>query len=543
MTSKAADFLIRQRWMVLFILAAIATALAYTFYTGHIWEDYFITFRFSRNLCEGHGLVYNPGEHVHGFTSPLGVLLPALAYVITGMRDYEPALWLFRVWSITAFTGAGVLVLAANRREGGPPLSGLALAILLLVDVKAVGFSTNGMETGFMLFFVAWGIYLATGPGANYLVRGLCWGGLMWTRPDGCVYIGLLAMGELVFGRQRRDRILIQQLKAAGVCALAYLPWFAWAWWYYRSPVPNTIAAKSLYIAEGYSHYLHLLGRWRYFQSAWLNKTRDMFAPFYFGVIGWPEWVVSFCLGLAYFCSLYWLLPVRDRLGRMASLIFMLLTLFNVIVPMVFPWYYPPETLFGLIVLARAIPTLTSLAGPRLRPLSMTVAAMLLAVVVAGLGHIFVASARLNAIQQRVIEDHGRKQIGLWLRNHAAPQDLVFLESLGYIGYFSERRMADWPGLVSPEVVRLRRDYRLRFAGLIRELRPAWVVMRGGREEKAILDVPQLRGRYVLARGFDVRDELNQYGEITGKGYLMLDAFFNIYRRIDSLKPLPRSDR
>ena len=48
---------------------------AYTLYTNHIWEDFFITFRHSQNLCEGKGLVYNEGERVHGFTSPLGVLL------------------------------------------------------------------------------------------------------------------------------------------------------------------------------------------------------------------------------------------------------------------------------------------------------------------------------------------------------------------------------------------------------------------------------------------------------------------------------------
>src|SRR5437899_2242148 len=33
-------------------------------------EDAFITYRYALNLALGHGLVYNPGERVMGFTSP-----------------------------------------------------------------------------------------------------------------------------------------------------------------------------------------------------------------------------------------------------------------------------------------------------------------------------------------------------------------------------------------------------------------------------------------------------------------------------------------
>ncbi|MHC5541492.1 hypothetical protein ACYOEI_25000, partial [Singulisphaera rosea] len=98
----------RGAWVV-----AVATGLsplAYALYTNHVWEDFFITFRHSQNLCEGHGLVYYPGERVHGFTSPLGTLLPALCFLATGSRTYFEALWAFRVLSIVAFAGGGVLL-------------------------------------------------------------------------------------------------------------------------------------------------------------------------------------------------------------------------------------------------------------------------------------------------------------------------------------------------------------------------------------------------------------------------------------------------
>src|SRR5437763_1345346 len=88
-------------------LLCAAVALGYALYTQQAWEDFFITFRHSCNLCEGNGLVYNPGERVHGFTSPLGVLLPALCYLVTGKTSWLGALWLFRVVSIAAFAAGG----------------------------------------------------------------------------------------------------------------------------------------------------------------------------------------------------------------------------------------------------------------------------------------------------------------------------------------------------------------------------------------------------------------------------------------------------
>ncbi|HEV3119049.1 MAG TPA: hypothetical protein VGY58_18490, partial [Gemmataceae bacterium] len=99
--------------LVLFAFAAVAIATAYALLTDHVWEDYFITFRHSRNLAEGHGLVYHVGERTHGFTSPLGTLLPALLYWIVGTPSHVPSLWLFRTLSIAAFAGGGLFVLKA----------------------------------------------------------------------------------------------------------------------------------------------------------------------------------------------------------------------------------------------------------------------------------------------------------------------------------------------------------------------------------------------------------------------------------------------
>jgi arabinofuranosyltransferase len=42
-------------------------------------DDAFISYRYARNLVEGHGLVFNIGEYVEGYTNLLWTLLVAAA--------------------------------------------------------------------------------------------------------------------------------------------------------------------------------------------------------------------------------------------------------------------------------------------------------------------------------------------------------------------------------------------------------------------------------------------------------------------------------
>src|SRR5690606_2053933 len=106
--------------MVFAFASAIVLALSFALYTQHAWEDYYITFRASKNLATGHGLVFNPGDRLHTFTSPLGVLLPALSYLLTGNSSDDAALWIFRVFSAIALGGAVVLLLSLARRQSYP---------------------------------------------------------------------------------------------------------------------------------------------------------------------------------------------------------------------------------------------------------------------------------------------------------------------------------------------------------------------------------------------------------------------------------------
>ena len=57
-------------------------------------DDAFISFRYTRNLLEGHGLVFNPGEYVEGYTNFLWILELAAIWGIFGLRPEHAAPWL-----------------------------------------------------------------------------------------------------------------------------------------------------------------------------------------------------------------------------------------------------------------------------------------------------------------------------------------------------------------------------------------------------------------------------------------------------------------
>jgi hypothetical protein len=499
---------------------AIAVTAGYIGATGQVWEDFLITFRYSQNLIEGKGLVYNEGERVHGFTSPLGVLLPAFFYALLRDGSYEKSLLCFRILSILAYAGGGLITVRALHRAY-PQSRGTRMAFMLfyLLEAKSVAFSTNGMETALMLLFMGCGLALLMEP-ERWWARGFCWAGLLWTRPDGCVFVAALAATDLAFAGTLRRRLLYSLLRSALVASLLYAPWIAWAWSYYSSPIPNTLLAKARPPGMAWTKVLHRM------YVAFPDRAAEVFTPVYYPVT-WnePEWINYAAHVLGIFCATYWLVPGGSRLGRSASFCFALLGVYLSFVEMAFPWYFPPMALCGLIAMTDAI---GRLYGATHHPaLGRGLAVFLTVAVAGGMGCLLGMTAWQMRVQQREVEAGNRERVGLWLRERVRSDENVFVEALGYIGYFSGARMVDWPGLISPQVIQLRRTQQLDYSSVVDALAPDWVVARPNQ-------IPQgayFRQNYVPVQWFDVRPQLTRFSRVPGMPYLLADAAFCVFRK------------
>jgi len=512
-----------RRQEAIFFLAAFAVPILYALHTSHIWEDFFITYKFSKNLVDGHGLVYHPGERVYGFTSVINTLLPSFFYWLTqSFHPYLGALWLYRIASAAAFATAGLLTFNYLREKDENPDCALFFAVLFVVETKAIAFTSNGQEAGFMLVFLMPAlIYAFEDIERHWKLVGACWAGLLYTRPDAVVYITAISASLLVFS-ERRKKTFVSLLAAVSLTAVIYLPWFVFAWSYYGNPVPHTIISNSTYLLGEDIELLSVL-------ESIVHVLVSIYAPIYHSFGGWPGWVYWFSLTSSVIAAGYWLLPSEDRFGRFTSLFFSLMVAYFVFLANrggVFPWYLPPTAIAGFVVLSRGVVAFLAWAKVKIG-----LAVSLMGTIAVGFIAIFLMSAHQLRIQQHHIEFGNRMKVGLWLKEHVKEGERVYLEPLGYIGFFSNAKVLDYPGLVSPEVVAVNKAVgRAAFGNVIGRLEPEWLVLRPFELQK-LSEHSGLGHAYEPKVVFDARRRLNGYRYIAGRGYLDFDSVFVVLRR------------
>ncbi len=502
---------------VVLALLLAAAIVAMKLITGEIWEDFFITYRHCENFVQGHGLVYQPGERVHGFTSPINVLLPAIIHAFDPQGDHTLPLWGFLIGGLVVLV-TGLSRFLRTQRElapAGGAMESCLIALFLALQIKLTAFSFNGQEAAYWAGFLLLALSaINRGLEQNWRWAGVAFGGLMWTRPDSVVHIAALSLAALLFpvgSRKSTGRALGQ---AAALGAGIYLPWFTWAWWYYGSPVPHTILAKMG--SSGTSPDL----------IAWLKQfpaaVSRAFEPIYAEAGGWPGWLHGVALVAGAACATAWLFPRLGPAGRRASLVFAVSAGYLAFVGasgFMFPWYFVPCGTMAAVLCAHLI---TRLPG------RVTQAAVLLPLV-AALGFGTVNSLAQLQIHQRLVEEQTRKQVGLWLRDNMTATETVFLEPIGYIGYYSGRHVLDWPGLVSPSVVAARRAVGNNFWLVLGRLHPDWLVLRP-REAADFAAQPEA-GAYQAVAEVNTLPQLQRYLSLPGYAFLSGDACFVIYRR------------
>jgi hypothetical protein len=534
-----------DRAQKLLLIAGVLIALAYAAYTRSAWEDYWITYRSSKNLALGNGLVFQPGERLHGFTSPVGVLLPALLSRLVGNNDDFLVLWLFRLASAALFAASGIAIIRAHRSHQVVPAVTLFTLLLAATETKIVAFSVNGQESAFLVFFLclSWAS-LARGARFALVPLAVAWAGLQWTRPDGFVYGGCIALGTLAFavegGWLGRLRALGRMTKAALLALVLYSPWLLWCWSFYGTPVPHTVIAKTAYAPP---HDLRsLVGGLAAFPLELFEpgtSVRLAFAPIYAEVGQWPPIVMGASLVLGALAALYWVLPFGGRAARALSLAFALGHFYQSKVIAAYPWYLPATTILGVLTIGLIGNDLVRLAAAlaahgferaagQVRRLTLVTGATTAGFVML----VLLASAYHFRIYQREIEDRGRMQIGLWLRSQLRPSETIFLEPLGYISFFSGGKMLDFPGLVSREVVSARRELGTNdWRPLIARLKPDWLVLRPIEARQALPQGSPVADLYELVRVFDATPRLAQYSWVPARRGFDYDRVFLVFRR------------
>jgi arabinofuranosyltransferase len=236
-------------------LLALPAALLVVLGWTHRWvsDDGFINFRVADHLLHGNGPVFNAGERVEVFTSPLWIAILAVADGLLWFAEVE---WISVVLGI-ALSGLGLLAatFAAARlaRDAGGGSLVLPLGALVVVALPPFwDYATSGLETGLSLAWLGVAFWLLVGvhheqiagegaPDRRFTVAAVVVGLGPLVRPD----LALFALGFLAVLAALRwpagGRRVAALVAVAAAIPLAY-QLFRMA--YFGAIVPNTAFAK-----------------------------------------------------------------------------------------------------------------------------------------------------------------------------------------------------------------------------------------------------------------------------------------------------------
>ena len=213
-------------------------------------DDAFISFRYARNLLEGHGLVFNPGERVEGYSNFLWVLELAALWGAFGLRPEHAAPWLSVAF--TAATLAAMLWWVARLPSlAHRGLVGwMALGLVCGSATFAMWTSGRGLETRQFTFFVVLAVVwlsLYRDSRRALLVVSSSLAAASLTRPEGPL-LAACCFGWYVLQRRADTGRWAPEWGAAaclaGPCVLVVASHYLWRYGYYGEWLPNTYYAK-----------------------------------------------------------------------------------------------------------------------------------------------------------------------------------------------------------------------------------------------------------------------------------------------------------
>jgi arabinofuranosyltransferase len=429
-------------------------------------DDFYITYRYARNLAHGTGFVYNPGERVFGVTDAgLGLIL-GLLHAVTRI----PVEW------IASFLFAGALVSAAALLLAEAIPAGRTVEVIIgasAVVVCSYFWSQQGAAAALVLLLL---LLAARGRTGDSWRSGALAGMAVWVRPDAA--LGAAALAAIVLFERRR--IPWRYVAAA---SLAVALGLGLARWYFGSFLPGTLGAKTT-MAQAWPSSGKVAGA-GFWPAAFLPLSRSLGAA-------WPLTVAFGIVG-------QWL--VFRHGGRGAKLLVLnglgLAVAYPLLGVPAFSWYMMPCLVSvligaGFFPVAVGAAAVSRLRSPRLRRLAFTaVTALLLAYPATSLARqsaLFVA----NFGPQGHLEVYRRA--AEWLAENAAPTDRVAFLEIGVLGYYSRRPIDDLMGLVSPGMVPFVERHQL--ADAVRTCHSAFVITHSRRGLEDLRRAGWFRRRY-----------------------------------------------
>lgn len=380
-------------------------------------DDAYITYRYARNIANGLGFVYNPGEWVLGTTTPLYTLLLALGIVVTRL-DAATLSIIFAGASL--WLSAGILYTLGKDTQ--PQVAFVSALMFILNPFQRYFIGMESFLLNALVLLTIWS-YQRERRGISALLGGLA----VLTRYEAILLLVLIAGFDL-FKRRRLPFWMLLAGLPVGV-------WTGYAWRVFGTPIPLSatvkLAAPRIPFLTGYLTF--------WFQDVIQNPW--LLIVIVFVLLGVMALVVARRLPTSYGLVLAW-----GTIYLAAAAIY----------AGSFPWYYAPFTpalavLISLGVhfignLLHTIERLSEMTRQRARIVVISIGTLLL---VLAQGENWVQHAQRFGNQPADPRFFVYSEASHWLLKNAKPIETLSAYEIGYLGYQSNIVIIDVSGLVT----------------------------------------------------------------------------------------------
>ena len=226
------------------LLLLLAVAI-FVYHAGLYWhwleDDAFISLRYARNLVEGPGLVFNPGQMVEGYSNFAWVMFSAGCLKL----GWDPLLML----RLAGILGGVVTLLCSWRLalalQPTAIYTSLAAPFFLALSPVLPRHATTGLETCAYAALMSIALLSAPAPKPGWWRRVGLWLVMILLallRPEGVAFAALILLWRI--RQSRRFYYPGSPLGDLVVFGLLYAAYFAWRWTYYGAPLPNIFHFK-----------------------------------------------------------------------------------------------------------------------------------------------------------------------------------------------------------------------------------------------------------------------------------------------------------
>ena len=434
---------------ILFYALIILLPIAAAFYYGYSafrengflsfpLDDSWIHLTFARNLAEYFSFSYFKNEAVTaGSTSPLYTMIVAIGFFFT---DNE--MILSYILGVSFFALASLYFYKLNLNEyKNEIIVCLLFSLVFIFDYWIVFISLSGMETTLFIFMLILGAYLyKTG---RIIPLGIVMGLILWTRPDGIAFIAAIII-DIIYNRyfiKDKTKKLSYSSKEIYTAAAIFLIlaglYFGMNLYLSGTILPNTYKAK-VYTNIGMDQ------RITYLNNVWSYFTVDTYKLLMAGFI------LSFLIFIKKVFK-------REHSSDSVYIFFIIFFLFIHVMKIPaftrFGRYLMPLIPFFILVSLSGYKEIFGMLSGYFKkiPVFRYVMILVFGVIVSFSVYYFQLYKSIVSSEDRYIYNRQVKT-AKWLKENTENSDVIAAHDIGAIGYYSDRKIVDVAGLITPEL-------------------------------------------------------------------------------------------